>query len=154
VRQNIVPIEATGLQGRQALQEKLSELRGVISRAVDLLSQLEQQATPILFIDAANGSIRTAVREATLSPSEMAILIELASRSDIVPRDALLEALYPKRELDGASSLYVMLSSLRRKLKDLTHGESPIETIKGRGFRFRRDVLIPQFVQRQVARSA
>jgi DNA-binding winged helix-turn-helix (wHTH) protein len=152
VRQNIVPIEATGLQGRQALQEKLSELRGVISRAVDLLSQLEQQATPILFVDPANGSIRTAVREAALSPSEMAILIELASRSDIVPRDALLEALYPK--LDGASSLYVMLSSLRRKLKDLTHGESPIETIKGRGFRFRRDVLIPQFVQRQVARSA
>lgn len=146
VRQNIIGIEQDRPSSREAFHEKITELRGIITQAVDLLAQLEQQTTPVLLICEANGYVRLGVNEVTLSPSEMTILLKLAARKDVVPRDDLLEALYPDRSSDGASSLYVMLSSLRRKLRGLTNGENPIDTLKGRGFRLKRDVLRPEVV--------
>ena len=56
-------------------------------------------------------------------------------RDRVVPKDELADYLYPHDEDRDSNVIEVLIGRLRRKL-DPTGTLSPIETLRGRGYRF------------------
>lgn len=73
-----------------------------------------------------------------LTNKEKSFLLELSTKDDfVVSKDVLLKVLgYEAKGLHGRKALDVMVTRLRKKIKDITGKEAPIKTIYQEGFQF------------------
>jgi DNA-binding response OmpR family regulator len=79
--------------------------------------------------------------EVTLRPKEFDLLLVLIDRAgQLVSRDELMDSVWDEHWFGSTKTLDVHVSALRRKLGE--HGEDPqrITTVRGRGYRYERDV--------------
>ncbi|KAA0249606.1 response regulator transcription factor [Acidobacteria bacterium ACD] len=74
-------------------------------------------------------------REMPVTERELAVLVELVA-APVATREALLEGVWGEATPNASASLDVIVSRLRRKLGALGMPEA-IETVRGRGFRWR-----------------
>ena len=78
---------------------------------------------------------KTALR---LQPRERQVLVILslafcASTTEPVPRDAIIERLYPDRL--GVTAVDVFISTMRKKMREASGGKNYIETLWGKGYK-------------------
>jgi DNA-binding response OmpR family regulator len=79
--------------------------------------------------------------EIALRPKEFDLLLVLVDRAgQLVSRDELMASVWDEHWFGSTKTLDVHVSAVRRKLTD--HGEDPqrITTVRGRGYRYERDV--------------
>jgi DNA-binding response OmpR family regulator len=79
--------------------------------------------------------------EVTLRPKEFDLLLVLIDRAgQLVSRDEPMDSVWDEHWFGSTKTLDVHVSALRRKLGE--HGEDPqpITTVRGRGYRYERDV--------------
>jgi DNA-binding response OmpR family regulator len=143
-----------------AANEKLAELRGLLARAQQLLTELLPSDGPAERLDQASPSSRRGVEEKAplleeayrrarlgngyvdLRKYEMALLRVLMDADRPVAASEILEAMYPQGPKPEVKIIAVYLSHLRKKLRPLCGGRDPIQTIRGQEFKLHLDMLM------------
>jgi DNA-binding SARP family transcriptional activator len=99
-----------------AIAERRADF-GMLDAFMGRLQRERIEHAPVLEVQLAGGTIRSAGREISLSDRELALLVALALRRETVPRSRLADLLWP--ELDGyaaRNALSVCLHRLRHHL--------------------------------------
>jgi two-component system, OmpR family, response regulator PhoP len=116
------------------MEELLARLMALLRRAAGAASQ-ELRFGP-LRLDLSAQKVWNEERELDLTPFEYRLLEHLVvHRSRVVSKQELADHLYPRDEDRDSNVLEVLLGRLRRKL-DPEGTLVPIETVRGRGYRF------------------
>jgi two-component system response regulator PhoP len=116
------------------MDELLARLRAVLRRAQGSATQ-ELRAGPIR-LDRAAQRVWVGERPVDLTGYEFRLLEHLmARRGRVLSKRELADHLYPHDEDRDSNVLEVLLGRLRRKL-DPDGSLAPIETLRGRGYRF------------------
>jgi two-component system, OmpR family, response regulator PhoP len=111
------------------------------ARVKALLRRLVQSATNVLqagpvTIDLTSGSVRVQGKPVELTAYEYRMLEYLVrNRPGVVSKQELADYLYPHDEDRDSNVVEVLIGRVRRKL-DPTGELAPIETVRGRGYRF------------------
>jgi two-component system response regulator PhoP len=115
-------------------EELLARLRALLRRAAGAAGG-ELSCGP-LRMDLVAQKVRIGDREPDLTAFEYRLLEHLAtSRGKVLSKQELADRLYPHDEDRDSNVLEVLVGRLRRKL-DPDGSLSPIETLRGRGYRF------------------
>ncbi len=116
------------------MEELLARLKALLRRAAGATSQ-EVVCGP-LRLDMAAQKVWMDGRDVDLTAFEYRMLEHLVThRSRVVSKQELSDHLYPHDEDRDSNVLEVLLGRLRRKL-DPDGALAPIETVRGRGYRF------------------
>lgn len=116
------------------MEELLARLRALVRRAVGATSQ-ELRCGP-LRLDLSAQKVWVEERPADLTAYEYRLLEVLATnRGRVLSKQELADRIYPHDEDRDSNVLEVLLGRLRRKL-DPDGRLAPIETLRGRGYRF------------------
>jgi len=116
------------------MEELLARLKALLRRAAGS-TQNTLQLGPIKLDFAAQKTLLDG-NELELTTFEYRLLEYLVKRRDrVVPKDELADYLYPHDEDRDSNVIEVLIGRLRRKL-DPAGTLSPIETLRGRGYRF------------------
>jgi two-component system response regulator PhoP len=117
------------------MEELLARLRALLRRAVGAASQ-ELSCGP-LSLDLSAQKVRIGERVLDLTAFEYRLLEQLVTnRGRVLSKLELTDRLYPQEEDRDSNELEVLVGRLRRKL-DPKGDLVPIETLRGRGYRFR-----------------
>jgi DNA-binding response OmpR family regulator len=120
------------------LQELAARVQSLLRRAG---TQTEQQtyADPALTIDFAQRVVRYREREVQLTPLEFRLLATFVRHSNkVLSREQLLELVWGDTSGVSLGQVKLYVGYLRRKL-DPEHPQStPVETVRGFGYRYRR----------------
>jgi two-component system response regulator PhoP len=116
------------------MEELLARLRALLRRAAGSGSP-ELRCGP-LRLDLASQRVRVGEREPGLTAYEYRLLEQLVTnRGRVLSKRELADHLYPHDEDRDSNVIEVLVGRLRRKL-DPDGVLSPIETLRGRGYRF------------------
>jgi two-component system response regulator PhoP len=116
-------------------QELLARLRALLRRAAGAAGS--ELCLGALRIDLAAQTVRIDGRDPELTSYEYLLLEHLAvNRGRVLSKRELADHLYPHDEDRDSNVLEVLVGRLRRKL-DPDGSLAPIETLRGRGYRFR-----------------
>jgi two-component system response regulator PhoP len=117
------------------MEELLARLRAILRRAAGSASQ-ELRCGP-LCLDLSAQKVWMQERNLDLTAYEYRLLEQLVTnRGRVLSKRELADHLYPHEEDRDSNVLEVLVGRLRRKL-DPDGGLAPIETLRGRGYRFR-----------------
>lgn len=118
-----------------AMEELLARLRALVRRAAGWADS--KLSAGQIELDTATQSVRVAARPVVLTGYEYKVLEYLMLHAgEVVSKSRLTEHLYDEDADRDSNVLEVLLGRLRRKL-DPQRTLSPIETLRGRGYRFR-----------------
>ena len=116
------------------MDELVARLRALLRRAQGAASQ-ELRAGPVR-LERATQRVWVEERQVELTAFEFRLLEHLMSRRGrVLSKRELADYLYPQDEDRDSNVLEVLLGRLRRKLDPDGH-LAPIETLRGRGYRF------------------
>jgi two-component system, OmpR family, response regulator PhoP len=116
------------------MDELVARLRALLRRAHGTATQ-ELQAGPVR-LDSAAQRVWVGERPVELTAFEFRLLERLMTRrGQVLSKRELADYLYPQDEDRDSNVLEVLLGRLRRKL-DPDGSLAPIETLRGRGYRF------------------
>lgn len=116
------------------MEELQARVKALLRRA-NGISQTLLECGPIV-VDVAAQRVLVNGVNIELTSFEYRLLEELVRhRSEVLSKDILADALYPHDEDRDSNVLEVMIGRLRRKL-DPAGTLKPIETLRGRGYRF------------------
>lgn len=116
------------------MEELQARVRALLRRAVGIPQTLLKCGPIAVDVTAQSVSVEGANIE--LTSFEYRLLEELVChRGEILSKESLADALYPHNEDRDSNVLEVMIGRLRRKL-DPEGTLKPIETMRGRGYRF------------------
>jgi two-component system response regulator PhoP len=116
-------------------EELVARLRALLRRAAGAADG-QVQGGPIV-LDPRTQKVTRDGEPVSLTSYEFRLLEYLMThRARVVPKDELADYLYPLDESRDSNVVEVLLARLRRKL-DPTGTLAPIETVRGRGYRFR-----------------
>jgi len=116
------------------MEELQARVRALLRRAVGIPQTLLKCGPITVDVTAQSVSVEGANIE--LTSFEYRLLEELVChRGEILSKESLADALYPHNEDRDSNVLEVMIGRLRRKL-DPDGTLKPIETMRGRGYRF------------------
>jgi len=116
------------------MEELLARLKALLRRASGSVDHI-LRGGPIT-LDSAAQKVFVAAAEIELTAYEYRLLEYLMQhRSKAIPKSELTDYLYPHDQDCDSNVLEVLLSRLRRKL-DPGGKLQPIETLRGRGYRF------------------
>jgi two-component system response regulator PhoP len=120
------------------------QMEELLARAAALIRRAAGWASPVLqcgpvALDTAAQSVQVAGREVTLTAFEYRLLHYLVAHAGtVVSKTTLTEHLYDEDADRDSNVLEVLIGRLRRKL-DPDGRLDPIETLRGSGYRFRRE---------------
>jgi DNA-binding response OmpR family regulator len=120
-------------------QELLARIEALLRRAREPAERAERYADGFLELDFAQRSVRVDDGEVQLTPLEFSLLAAFVRHpNQVLSREQLLELVW--RDPYGVSQDQVKLyvGYLRRKLAGVDGGDTPIETVRGFGYRYRR----------------
>ncbi|MET8090308.1 response regulator transcription factor [Micromonospora sp. NPDC005220] len=118
-----------------ALAELLARVRALLRR--DTAGTGAVLTVGALTLDTARHEAHRASRRLRLTPKEFSVLEYLMTRpGQVVPAEELLEHVWDANADPFTETVRVTVGTLRRKLTE-GHGDSPIETLIGRGYRLR-----------------
>jgi DNA-binding response OmpR family regulator len=123
--------------GRQELLARVGALlrRAGAARPVDRQTYRDR----FLELDVADATVRVAGREVQLTPLELRLLTVLVRHpNQVLARDQLLELVWGDATHVGGEQVKLYVGYLRRKLAAASDGPTPIETVRGFGYRYRR----------------
>ena len=119
-------------------QELLARVEALLRRAAPLPELRETYADGLVSIDFAEATVTVAGRAIELTPTEFRLLATFTRHpNQTLSREQLLELVWAdsRGSSDDAVKLYV--GYLRRKLAAAGGDQSPIETVRGFGYRYR-----------------
>jgi DNA-binding response OmpR family regulator len=118
-------------------QELLARVEVLLRRAAPAAPVLEAWSDGWLEIDHARRVVRAGGVEVTLTPLEFRLLSVLAEHAgQVLSPDQLLDLVWGDASTNARESVKLYVGYLRRKL-GLREGQSPIETVRGFGYRYR-----------------
>ena len=116
------------------MEELLARLKALLRRAAGTAQNILSLGT--LTLDLAAQKVQFNGREIELTTFEYRLLEHLIKKRDkVVSKDELADYLYPHDEDRDSNVIEVLIGRLRRKL-DPEGTLNPIETLRGRGYRF------------------
>lgn len=116
------------------MEELLARLKALLRRAAGTAQNIVSLGA--LTLDLAAQKVQFKGREIALTTFEYRLLEHLIKKRDkVVSKDELADYLYPHDEDRDSNVIEVLIGRLRRKL-DPDGTLSPIETLRGRGYRF------------------
>ncbi len=119
-------------------QELLARVDALLRRATPSGPVQEAWSDGWLEIDHARRTVRVGGDEAVLTPLEFRLLAVLAEhRGQVLAPDQLLELVWGDSDTHARESVKLYVGYLRRKLGLGRDGTSPIETVRGFGYRYR-----------------
>jgi DNA-binding response OmpR family regulator len=119
--------------------ELLARTEALLRRAGAGRGVRDVYADPFLTVDFASRTVTVAEQEIPLTPREFKLLAVFVKHpNQVLSANQLLELVWsdPNGLMRGNVKLYV--GYLRKKLGTLADGTSPIETVRGFGYRYRR----------------
>lgn len=100
----------------RAISERRSDC-GMLTAFVNRLQRERVERVPMLEVSLASGTVRSHGAEVALSERELALLVALSLRREVVPRSRLADLLWPELdEYSARNSLSVCLHRLRQHL--------------------------------------
>jgi DNA-binding response OmpR family regulator len=118
-------------------QELLARVEALLRRAAPAAPAREAWSDGWLEIDHARRIVRAGGNDVTLTPLEFRLLSVLAEHAgQVLSADQLLDLVWGDAATNARESVKLYVGYLRRKL-GLRDGESPIETVRGFGYRYR-----------------
>jgi DNA-binding response OmpR family regulator len=123
-------------------QEVLARVQALLRRAGDRASEQQQQQTYAdarLQIDVAQRVVRYDERKVRLTPLEFKLLQTFVRNpNQVLSRDQLLELVWGDALGVSPEQVKLYVGYLRRKLDPAAPQSTPIETVRGFGYRYRR----------------
>ncbi|MGO9247809.1 MAG: response regulator transcription factor [Solirubrobacteraceae bacterium] len=121
-------------------QELAARVQALLRRAGERSEQQETYADSRLTIDVAQRAVRYDEREVHLTPLEFKLLSTLVRNpNQVLSRDQLLELVWGDSLGVSPEQVKLYVGYLRRKLAPAAPQSTPIETVRGFGYRYRRD---------------
>jgi len=119
-------------------QELLARVEALLRRAAPAAAAREAWSDGWLEIDHARRSVRAGGDEVTLTPLEFRLVAVLAEHAgQVLSPDQLLDLVWGDATTNARESVKLYVGYVRRKLGLRPDGSSPIETVRGFGYRYR-----------------
>ncbi len=120
-------------------QELLARVQALLRRAGGQTKALEAYADDYLSIDYAQRTVTVQGRDVSLTPLEFRLLSAFTQNpSQVLSRDQLLELVWGDTYGVSADQVKLYVGYLRRKLSPDAPDATPIETLRGFGYRYRK----------------
>jgi DNA-binding response OmpR family regulator len=120
-------------------QELLARVQALLRRSGGKTEVLEAYEDDFLRIDYAQRLVTVGGRHVQLTPLEFKLLSALVQHANqVLSRDQLLELVWGDPYGISGDQVKLYVGYLRRKLKPDASAETPIETVRGFGYRYRR----------------
>lgn len=124
-------------------QELLARVEAVLRRAQPARALDERYSDGVLEIDYAAHGVTFEGREVALSPLEFRLLdVLVRHRDQVLSHEQLLELVWSGSRGRSESQVKLYIGYLRRKLR-ADGGSTPIETVRGFGYRYRSQRRAP-----------
>src|SRR5439155_10129881 len=119
-------------------QELLARVQALLRRSGGKTEILQAYEDDFLRIDYAQRLVTVGDRDVQLTPLEFKLLSALVQHANqVLSRDQLLELVWGDPYGISGDQVKLYLGYLRRKLRPDATGETPIETVRGFGYRYR-----------------
>jgi DNA-binding response OmpR family regulator len=119
-------------------QELLARVEALLRRTTTREPTRERYEDSFVSVDYANREVQVDGREVRLTPLEFRLLTAFVDHpNQVLSREQLLELVWADRRGVLAEQVKIYVGYLRRKLG--IGEEGPIETVRGFGYRYRRD---------------
>ncbi len=120
-------------------QELAARVQALLRRAGDRETEPETYADARLQIDFARRAVRYGEREVTLTPLEFRLLATFVRNpNQVLSRDQLLELVWGDSLAVSPEQVKLYVGYLRHKLDPKAPETTPIETVRGFGYMYRR----------------
>jgi DNA-binding response OmpR family regulator len=120
-------------------QELLARVQALLRRARGEAKTHEAYADDYLSIDFAQRTVTVQGREVSLTPLEFRLLAAFTQNSSqVLSRDQLLELVWGDPYGVSADQVKLYVGYLRKKLSPHAPEETPVETVRGFGYRYRK----------------
>jgi DNA-binding response OmpR family regulator len=119
-------------------QELLARVEAHLRRSRDLQEAPKHYADAFVEVDFAQRAVRAGGQEASLTPLEFRLLTAFVRHpGQLLSHDQLVELAWGEAGGAERDQVKLYVGYLRRKLGEPPGGESPIETVRGFGYRYR-----------------
>ena len=119
-------------------QELLARTEALLRRAPKQPHIHEKYADGLVEVDFAQGAVRVGGRDVALTPTEFKLLATFVRHpNQVLSREQLLELVWDDTYGVSRDAVKLYVGYLRRKLAAGTDDGSPIETVRGFGYRYR-----------------
>jgi DNA-binding response OmpR family regulator len=120
-------------------QELAARVQALLRRASDREAEPETYADARLRIDFARRAVRYGEREVTLTPLEFRLLATFVRNpNQVLSRDQLLELVWGDSLAVSSEQVKLYVGYLRHKLDPEAPETTPVETVRGFGYMYRR----------------
>jgi DNA-binding response OmpR family regulator len=120
-------------------QELLARVQALLRRARGRAGQQATYADSRLLLDFAQRAVRYEERDVRLTPLEFKLLAALVRHvNQVLSREQLLELVWGDSRGGSPDQVKVYVGYLRRKLDPAVPEATPIETVRGFGYRYRK----------------
>ena len=118
-------------------QELLARVEGLLRKGRPETDSPQAYADSFLTIDFAQRSVAAAGGQVALTPLEFRLLAAFVRNpNQVLSHDQLIELAWGLDRAGGRDQVKLYVGYLRRKLGELPSGGSPIETVRGFGYRY------------------
>ena len=119
-------------------QELLARIEALLRRASPSRDVRETYADGLVSIDFGEATVTVAGRDVELTPTEFRLLATLTRHpNQVLSREQLLELVWGDADSRSNDAVKLYVGYLRRKLAAAGADPSPIETVRGFGYRYR-----------------
>jgi DNA-binding response OmpR family regulator len=119
-------------------QELLARVEGHLRRGRDQREAPQQYGDAFVEVDFAQRAVRAGGEEISLTPLEFRLLTAFVRHpNQLLSHDQLVELAWGGAGSAERDQVKLYVGYLRRKLGEAEGGESPIETVRGFGYRYR-----------------
>jgi DNA-binding response OmpR family regulator len=119
-------------------QELLARVQAHLRRSRDRQEELKHYADEFVEVDFAQRAVHAGGERVSLTPLEFRLLSAFVRHpNQLLSHDQLVELAWGGAGSAERDQVKLYVGYLRRKLGDAPHGESPIETVRGFGYRYR-----------------
>jgi DNA-binding response OmpR family regulator len=120
-------------------QELLARVSALLRRARPAPEAARAYADDLVTVDFAQRAVTVASRPVTLTPTEFKLLAGFVRHpNQVLSHDQLLELAWGDAARTSPEQVKLYVGYLRRKFAEATDAPSPIETVRGFGYRYRR----------------
>jgi len=120
-------------------QELAARVHALLRRAGERTGEQQTYADALVSIDHAQRAVRYREREVRLTPLELRLLATFVRHpNQVLSREQLLELVWGDSFGVAPEQVKLYVGYLRRKLDPEEPGSTPIETVRGFGYRYRR----------------
>jgi DNA-binding response OmpR family regulator len=120
-------------------QELVARVQALLRRTRGRRGEQQTYADPVVMIDFAQREVRFREREVKLTPLEFRLLATFVRHpNQVLSRDQLLELVWGDSLWVSPEQVKLYVGYLRRKLEPAAPDSTPIETVRGFGYRYRR----------------